>query len=387
MVLVVYAAWTLARPLPSIAPTIDNARLIAKVPDSDLQWPSQGQAAVGIVGTSILETHGKQQPVPIASTAKLITALTVLQTKPLLPGEQGPTITLGPADVALYNSYHAQDGSLVRVQNGEKISEYQALQTIMLPSSNNMADSLAIWAFGSLKNYQQAANQFLEDHGLVETHVGKDASGLDPSTTSTASDLAKIGELSMQSPVLAQIVGQSSASGIPVVGTIKNVNQLLGTNNIIGVKTGNTDQAGGVYVSASRINVNNKPVTIVTALAGAPGLWEAMHDSLPLIKSAQNNFKPVTVAASGSDIANYEIPWGGSASTSVAKELGLKAWGGSTLKGQANLRNINTGSQSNQLVGRVTVSKSVYNDALSAPVKLQTAPGQPSAWWRLTHPF
>ena len=91
---------------------------------------------------------------------------------------------------------------------------------------------MAIWAFGSLKNYSQAANQYLEDQGLVETHVGSDASGFNPSTTSTARDLVRIGELVMQDPVLKQIVGQSSASDFPVVNNIKNVNSLLGTRTI-----------------------------------------------------------------------------------------------------------------------------------------------------------
>jgi D-alanyl-D-alanine carboxypeptidase (penicillin-binding protein 5/6) len=317
----------------------------------------------------------------------LITALTVLSVKPLSPGEQGPTLTLGPADVALYNSYHSQDGSLVKVQNGEKISEYQVLQTLMLPSSNNMADSLAIWAFGSLKNYQQSANQFLEDNGLVESHVGKDASGFDPSTTSTAEDLARIGELVMQNPVLAQIVGQSSASGIPVAGTIKNVNQLLGYDNIVGIKTGNTDQAGGVYVSASKVTVNGKPVTIVTALAGAPGLWEAMHDSLPLIRSAQTNFKPVTAVAENSPVATYSQPWGGNVSAVAAKSIKFDAWGGSTIQAQARLNKISSDDKAGQIVGSVTVPKSAYNDQLSASVKLQSSPAKSTIWWRLTHPF
>ncbi len=384
---VIYIVWALVHPIPALPPSVNQQALSAQAQAGKIQWPAKGQAAVGILNTSIIETHGKQQPMPTASTAKLITALVVLQAKPLADGEQGPTLTLGPADVALYNSYHSQDGSLVQVQNGEQISEYQALQTMMLPSSNNMADSLAIWAFGSLKSYQQAANQFLEDNGLVETHVGKDASGLDPSTTSTAEDLVRIGELTMNHAVLASIVGQSSAAGIPVVGTIKNVNQLLGTNGIIGVKTGNSDQAGGVYVSASRTTVNDKPVTIVTALAGASGLWEAMHDSLPLIKSAQANFKPVTVVQQGSVIASYKAPWGQTVDATASKKIQLSVWAGSKISAKADLKDIPSESGADQNVGSATIAKSAYNNSLSTPITLQASPGKPSVLWRLTHPF
>ncbi|HET7060089.1 MAG TPA: serine hydrolase [Candidatus Saccharimonadales bacterium] len=387
ILLAAYGGWTLGRALPAVQPVINQSALQAKASAGSLQWPAQGQAAVGVAGSSILETHGQQQPSPTASTAKLITALTVLAAKPLSTGQSGPSIALNSSDVAIYNNYVAEDGSLVRVQNGEQISEYQMLQAMLLPSANNMADSLAIWAFGSLKDYHQAANQYLEDKGLVETHVGSDASGFNPSTTSTARDLVRIGELVMQNPVLAQIVGQPSASDIPVAGNIKNVNSLLGTDGIIGIKTGNTDQAGGVFVSASRITVNNKPVIIVTALAGAPGLWQAMNSSLPLIKSAQANFKPVTAVKKGAGVAVYGVPWGKPVAATAAQNLSLDAWGGSKVSTQVHLQNITTKNHAGQTIGSVTTPKSASNNRLSIPIKLQTTLSKPSTWWRLTHPF
>lgn len=387
VVLGVYLFWTLGRPLPTLRPTVNGSVLTAQAPTGNLAWPAQGQSAVGIIGSSVLETHGKQQPVPTASTAKMITALVVLQQKPLKAGEQGPTITLTANDVAIYNAYMSRDGSLVKVQAGEQISEYQMLQAILLPSANNIADSLAIWAFGSLKNYSRAANQYLEDQGLVESHVGSDASGFNPSTTSTAEDLARIGELVMRNPVLAQIVAQPTVGNFPVVNNIKNVNFLLGTSHIIGVKTGNTDQAGGVYVSASRINVNNKPVTIVTALAGSPTLFQSLKDSLTLVQSAQANFKSVKAATGNSVVATYQQPWGGAVKAVAVKDLSLGTWAGSTITAKAHLQPVETSSRAGQTVGSLIVPKSAYNNELSAPVKLQAAPTKPSVWWRLTHPL
>jgi D-alanyl-D-alanine carboxypeptidase (penicillin-binding protein 5/6) len=386
-ILIIYVLWTLERPLPTVSPTIDRTALTAMAPAGSLKWPGQYQAAVSAAGSSTMETHGKQQPAPTASTAKMITSLVVLEQKPLSPGEKGPTVTLTANDVNIYKNYVARDGSLVPVKAGEKISEYQMLQTVLLPSANNMADSLAIWAFGSLKNYQQAANQYLEDNGLVETHVGSDASGFNPSTTSTAEDLVRIGKLVMQSPVLKQIVGQASASGIPVVNNIRNVNFLLGQDHVIGVKTGNTDQAKGVFVSASLITVNNKPATIVTALMGSPTIYTALGDSVPLIKSAQTNFKPVTVVKKGSVVGSYQQPWGGSIYAVNTKDLSLDAWGGSRITAKTHLQNITPRNRSGQVVGNVFIPKSANNNEISAPVKLQDTPLGASPWWRLTHPL
>lgn len=385
---IAYVGVVARRPMPAVTAAGDDTQAVATVPESGpLAWPAAGQAAVGIAGSPILETHGAQTPIPTASTAKLITALVVLQAKPLLPGQQGPTITLGPADIAIYNKYFLLDGSLVAVKSGEKISEYQMLEAMLLPSANNMADSLAIWAFGSLDAYSSAANQYLKDHGLTGTHVGSDASGLNPSTTSTAGDMVKIGELVMQVPVLAQIVGQSSASHIPVAGTVNNVNFLLGSDNIVGIKTGNNNQDGGAFVSASRIRLNGKSVTLVTALMGSPTLFQALKDSTPLIRSAQANFKPVTVVNAGIVAGRYVLPWGGSVSAQASQSLTLDGWAGSNIPFTVHLDPINGDSKTGQTVGTITVQKTAFNDKRTVPLKLSATPARPSLGWRLLHPF
>ncbi len=388
ILLALYAQWALHRPLPPIPPlTHSTAELQSKPEPSRLAWPLKGQAAVGIVGGSILEVHGTQTAAPIASAAKLITALTILHDKPLKPGQQGPVITLRANDVATYNAYVAQHGSVVPVASGEQISQYQVLQAIMLPSANNMADSLAIWAYGSLAAYAQAANKYVANLGLSSTHIGSDASGLAPNTTSTAADLAKLGEIAMQNPVLAQIVGQSTASGLPIVSTVKNVNFLLGTDNIIGIKTGNTDEAGGVFVSASKVTINNQPVTLVTAVVGESTLFTAMKSSLTLVRSAQANFKPTTIVKAGTVIGSYQQPWGGRLPAIASKDFTITTWASSPMLVIPQLQPIPANTKAGHVIGRLQLPASALNSEQSMPVQLKTTATIPSAWWRLIHPF
>ncbi len=373
-----YAFWALHRALPLLQPEPYRSQITVKTGSPSLAWPAAGQSAVSILGTDILETHGPQKPAPTASVAKVITALTVLDKKPLATGQQGPTITLTANDMTLYKNYAAEDGSLVPVSAGEKISQYQMLQAMMLPSANNIADSLAIWAFGSLPDYATAANAYLATHGLKDTHVGSDASGLSPTTTSTATDLVKLGQLAMQNQVLASIAGQSTATGIPMTTTVKNVNQLLGTTGIVGIKTGNSDPAGGVFLSASKITINGKPVTVITAVEGSPTLFVALKDSLALVRSAQANFVPITVIKGGDKIASYAVPWSTPTPAIAAKDLATNAWKGSTVKAMATLRPLN--------IHAVDAGKINLPD-ISVAVKLQKPAPKPSAWWRLTHPL
>ena len=378
-----YGAWALTKPLPALQPINALSQLTVPAKGSHLAWPAAGQSAVGILDSRILETHGDQKPVPIASVAKVINALVVMQKKPLALGEQGPAITLTQNDVAIHDQYAAQDGSLLPVQAGEKLTEYQMLQALMLPSANNIADTMAIWAYGSLSNYANVANAFLKQNGLNSTHVGSDASGMSPTTTSTAADLVKLGDLAMKNPVLAQVVGQQTASGLPLTTQIKNVNMLLGTNNIIGIKTGNTDQAGGVFLSASRININNTPVIIITAEAGQPDLFTALKTSNDLVKSAQTNFTNINVVKAGQKITTYKIPWGGTIDAVATKNINLTQWNGWTTFLTISARPVAYNSDS---TGVISLPASAINPELKLQIKLRNLPAKPSALWRLTHP-
>jgi len=385
--LVAYVVWAALRPLPALLPKTAGGQLQLHTTGGQLAWPSGSQAAVGVAHTGILETSGNQIPAPTASTAKVITVLTVLDKKPLQVGQDGPTITLSDQDVALYNSYVAQDGSVVPVQAGEQLNERQALEAIMLPSANNMADSLAIWAFGSLDAYSKAATTYLQQHGLRDTHVGSDASGLSPTTTSTAHDLVMLGKLALDNPALTAIAAQTTASDIPVAGTVNNVNILLGSSGIIGIKTGNSDQAGGVFLAAAKAAVNGKTPVVVTAVVGAPDLGSALRDSVALVHSAQNNFQTVTAIRAGAIVGRYQQPWGGSLAATVAKDLNVTTWGGSDVTTNFTFRSVDNHIQAGQQVGTAQTAPSTFADPVSVPVKLQAAPTKPSIWWRLSHAY
>ncbi|MGH7234242.1 MAG: D-alanyl-D-alanine carboxypeptidase, partial [Candidatus Saccharimonadales bacterium] len=150
---------------------------------ADLPWPNYGESAVGLLGSGVISTHGQQTPLPIASVAKLITALVVLNKYPLSIGQQGPTITLDTTDYGFYTTYVSEQGSVVPVYSGEQLSEYQMLEAMLVPSGNNIADSLARWAFGSVAGYDSFANTFVNQLGMKNTLVAGDASGFLPATT------------------------------------------------------------------------------------------------------------------------------------------------------------------------------------------------------------
>lgn len=271
----------------STTPAVQQLKITTPLP-----WPNYGQAAYGVIDDGVLaRSNETAKPVPIASLAKTITALAILKQEPLATGEQGPMITLTEEDEASYREYIAKSGTVIQVKAGVQISEYQALEAMLLPSANNIADTLARWAFGSVDAYNTYANNMLKEAGVSQTTVA-DASGYSPLTKSTASDMVKIGILYIQNPVLREIAQQPNAT-IPFTGIVYNYNSTVNKDGVIGIKIGFTEQAGRTFLAAD-IRANNNNEISVAAVLGASSMPTAMQDATRLLKTGNVGHEQLT---------------------------------------------------------------------------------------------
>jgi serine-type D-Ala-D-Ala carboxypeptidase (penicillin-binding protein 5/6) len=376
--LAIAAVYQLMRPLPTLEAT-KQIPIVPKTSAISLPWPAAGQSAIGAAGYGVLETHNVASPVPVASIAKVITAMAVLQQKPLAAGNQGPTITLDNTDLGYFNYYSQNDGSVAKVSDGEQISEYQALQTMLIPSANNMADSLARWAFGSTATYITYANQMVSKLGLTHTTVGN-TNGFDDTTTSTADDLVKLALQALQNPVIADVVSQSTAN-VPEQGQVKNVNWLLGSSGVIGIKTGNTDKAGGCYLFAAKHQIAGKQIVLVGANLGTPDLTSAISSGRDLLVAADSGFQQITALNQSQVLGSYTTPWGASAQFKPAKDLPLVIWKGQAIKISNNPRPVKTPQAAGASVGSVSVESG--GQSVKANLTLSQSLPTPTFWWRI----
>ena len=266
-----------------------------------------GEYAVAIDG-QIVAGRNYDQKVPTASTAKMILSLAVMQEKPFLLGESGEDIEITQDYYDKYVWYYNNGGSVSEVEVGEIISEYDALTSTLIVSSNNMADTLAVWAFGSIDNYRDYSMNMLNEWGINTVTIGADASGFDDSTTATAEDLAKIGTKILENPVLREIVSLEEYT-IPVAGKLENTNKLIGKNRISGIKTGYIGDASGYCLISGYFENDDHIVTL--SLLGAPSRYQSFSDSLALIYQIQNNLSPKKVLSSGDIVGQYDSWWTG----------------------------------------------------------------------------
>ncbi len=252
-------------------------------------WPTHGEGAYEIDGGPIRHS-ADQVPVPIASVAKVMTALVVLRAAPLQPGRPGFHMTVTAADVQDTTTREADDESVVAVEAGEVLTERQALAALLLPSANNIAVMLARKVAGTALAFVARMNAVARKLGMHDTHY-TDPSGFAASTTSTAVDQTKLADVAMRSAALSTLVGTSHYP-VPVAGTVSNTDTLLGTHGVVGIKTGSDDDAQGCFMFRVRRFVGLRSVVITGVVLGQRGhnaLTAGLYAGLQLADQASRS--------------------------------------------------------------------------------------------------
>jgi D-alanyl-D-alanine carboxypeptidase (penicillin-binding protein 5/6) len=233
----------------------DNGRTYV----SAVRWPRHGQAAL-VLGNGRPAVSPHEQPVPIASLAKVMTAYLVLKHYPLSGAQDGFTITVTEAQ----GQVEAEDQSVVAVRAGEQLTERQLLEALLIPSGNNIAQMLAARVAGSQARFLAEMNAEARALGMDHTFY-TDPSGFDPSTVSTAADQLRVFQRAIRFQVFRQIVSMPSVT-LPVAGTLANFNPLIAEG--YAGKTGSDSAAGGCLAFLTHVTIGGHGLTAVGVVMG-----------------------------------------------------------------------------------------------------------------------
>jgi D-alanyl-D-alanine carboxypeptidase (penicillin-binding protein 5/6) len=357
-------------------------------PQPKLAWPAAGEAAVGVEGMGSLGSSGPSQPRPIASLAKIMTALVVLQDHPMPLGQTGFHVTVSAADVADYQGRVARQESVVAVSQGEGLDERQLLQALLVASGNNIAAILANYDAGSSAAFVAKMNSTGERLGMAHTTY-TDPSGLASTTVSTASDQLILAARAMAIPAFAQVVAMPSVN-LPVAGKIANFNRSVGTQGFIGVKTGSDAASGGCLVFANTQTVSGRPVTILGAVLGqATGQPEtatltaaALSAASALVRSATAAVAVRTVLPAGTVVAVVTSPSGAKANVVTSQPLTAFGLAGQNVPLSVTMSPVGSHLSAGQTVATVTATT---NQSQSATATATSAVAGPTLSWRLSH--
>ena len=379
-----YLPVTLLAPLGPTSAVLAHYEAPPQVP-ATLAWPGYGASAIGAEGyDGVLASSGTDAPLPIASISKVITAMVVLEEKPLGDGDDGPSITLTQEDAALFGAYQRRNGSVKPSPAGLVLTERQMLQVMLISSANNYAESTARWAFGSTDAFVAAASEWLDAHGLSGTTL-VEPTGMSPQNTSTSTDLVAIGKLALADPVVSEIVGTRSVT-IDSVGRLDNSNDLLGIDGVDGIKTGTLDEAGACLLFSADYEIGDDTVTVVGVVLGGVD-----HDSLDvaiqsLLTSVENGFDEVTLVEQGQSFASFTTPWESTADAVAADDASMLVWSDTPVVTTVDVDEVTPASfgRPDDDIGSVTFSAGPRT--VTVPLTLSAPITEPDAWWRLTHP-
>lgn len=231
-------------------------------------WPMTGQGAYQLDDARPAASPN-EHPVPIASLAKVMTALVVLQHLPLNDTAAGPDLVVQDEDVTDTARRAAGDQSVVAVRAGERLSERQALMALLLPSANNIAVMLARYVSGSVDAFVREMNATAKSLGMTHTTY-TDPSGFDPTTVSTAVDQLTLAQRAAAGDTLAAMMS-TPRYRLPVAGTVVNTDTLLGHDGFVGMKTGSDDAAGGCFMFRVYRSVRGVNTELIGVVLGQPG--------------------------------------------------------------------------------------------------------------------
>ena len=210
--------------------------------------------------------YGKnyEQPLAMASTTKIFTALTVLENCKDL----NEIVDVDDRAVGI-------EGTSIYLRKGEKLSVKELLFGMMLPSGNDAATALAYYIGKDIPTFCKLMQETAENAGCKNSSF-KNPHGLDEKGHyTTAYDLAKISAKALENKDFMEISTTRTAtiSGNKEIKTryLKNKNRLLASfEGCNGVKTGFTDNAGRCFVSSAKRN----GMTVVCSVLNCEPMFE-----------------------------------------------------------------------------------------------------------------
>lgn len=383
---VVFAVAQAMRPLPT--PTLELTAEDSYSFDGskvDIPWPADGQAALDVQGIGSFGSSGDQKPVPIASVAKVMTAYVILRDHPLKSGAEGPKIKI---DQTAEDQSQAGQESTVNVSAGDSITQREALESILIASANNVARLLARWDAGSEKAFVEKMNAAAEDLGMTNTTY-TDPSGLNDTTVSTAVDQVKLGKKAMEEPAFREVAAMMSYDDYKGVNH-SNWNQIVGKNNVVGIKTGTTTSALGNLLFAAKKEVNGETRTIVGAVVRQPAggvdntiLSAALTAGDQLIRAAQGALESATIIKKGDVVGYVDDGLGGKTSVVATKDVTAVGWSGLTVKVTFAADDVPHTAKAGTKVGTLTVGDASAG-AVKVPVALEKDLVEPGFTDKLT---
>jgi D-alanyl-D-alanine carboxypeptidase (penicillin-binding protein 5/6) len=228
-----------------------------------------------------------------------MTAWVALHRLPLGASGTGPCEVVNASDMALYDYDNATDQSGVKIVLGETLCERTLLRGMLVHSAGDYAQLLAALTGMQQATFVAAMNQTAKSLGLSQTHY-VDVTGISTGDVSTAQNqVVMAADLMTKEPVVQSIVILTHVA-LPLAGIVTSFTPFTGEGNVIGVKSGYTNEAGGCDAMAMVDQIGATAYTTYAVVLGQHSdnsLGLAGSDALALSQSIRASISRVKTPA------------------------------------------------------------------------------------------
>lgn len=202
------------------------------------------EAATG----QVLYSQNPDEKLAIASVTKIMTLLIAAEEM------RAGRLSMEDTVVASYNAF-SMDGSVIWLNEGEKMSVYDITRSIVISSANDACVALGEHIAGSEEAFVKRMNQKAAELNMTDTHF-VNCTGLDADNHySTASDVAKMAAELRKYDCFDEFLMTRLTyvrEGTDRATQLLNTNRLLNYEGITGLKTGTTDNAGYCFAATAK---------------------------------------------------------------------------------------------------------------------------------------
>lgn len=259
----------------------------------------------------IIYSKNENQKLPMASTTKIVTALTVLNNCEDVNKE-----------IEVNSNAVGISGTSIYLKYGEKLTIKELLYGMMLPSGNDAATALAYHIGGDIQTFSKMMKNEALKCGAYNSSFSN-PHGLDEEGHyTTAYDLSLISAKALENEIFKEIVttkhSRIKGSSEGNYRYLKNKNKLLNTlDGCIGVKTGYTGNAGRCLVSACE---RNGLRTICVVLNCGP----MFEESFNLLEKSQNEYEMIELLPEYKILRNMPVENGRAEFVKVFNKKGFQ---------------------------------------------------------------
>lgn len=245
----------------------------------------------------VLYESNSDQRVPIASITKIMTAIVCIDNIEDL----NQTVTVNLPEV---QKYYNEEYSVAGLRDGQEISYYDLIATMLIPSGADSAACIAINVFGDYNRFIDAMNQKAKEIGMNSTSFANPIGADDPNNYSTVYDVALMTKYALDNDIIKELMSTyeytTKDGSITVHNALFVLANLYGldVSKIAGGKTGMTGDAG--YCLASYSNSEEEPlICIVLGCDIISGWLPHLEDSQKLYNYIDENYEIKNIISKG----------------------------------------------------------------------------------------